>query len=125
MKKLLFLTCFFFTFSATLCFGGENASHDAYFDAFTGHKYIKLDTNTYAEYSQRGLFLKKVPSNLPLLVKSSNIHPIPNDGYILYEKASCGVSEQQFLSKTTDHPKGWTAKKILIALNQKNTSSIM
>ena len=117
MKKLLFLTCFLFTFSSTLCFGGENASHDIYFDAFTGHKYIKLDANTYAEYSQRGFFLKKVPSNLPLLGKSSNIHPIPNDGYILYEKGSCGVSEQQFLSMNTGHPKGWKAKKILVTLN--------
>ena len=116
MKKLLFLTCFLFTFSSTFCFGGEKVGHDTYFDAFTGHKYIKLDCDTYAEYSQKGVFLKKVPFDLPLLVKSSNIYPIPKDGYILYEKASCGVSEHKFLSKKADHPKGWKAKKILVAL---------
>ncbi len=117
MKKLLLLICFLFTFSSTLCFGGEKDGHDAYFDAFTGHKYIKVDNNTYAEYSQKGKFLKNVPSDLPLLVKSSNIYPIPNNGYILYEKASCGISEHKSLSKDTDHPKGWKAKKILVSLN--------
>jgi hypothetical protein len=117
MKKLLFLTCFLFTFSSALCFGGENVSHDAYFDSFTGHKYIKLDASTYAEYSQKGVFLKEVPSDLPLLAKRSNIHPIPNDSYILYEKASCGVAKHKFLSKSNDHPKGWKAKKVFVSMN--------
>lgn len=78
---------------------------------------MKIDNNTYAEYSQKGIFLKNVPSDLPLLIESSNIHPIPNDGYVLYEKASFGEVEYKFLLKKISHPKGWKAKKILVSLN--------
>jgi hypothetical protein len=40
--------------------------HPAYID----HKLIKTDNHTYAEYSKKGIFLKNVPSDLPLLVKN-------------------------------------------------------
>ena len=119
MKKAIFLTCFIWVISSSICFAGGKSIHGSYFDSLTGHKYIKLDQSTYAEFSKRGAFLKKVPSNLPLLKKSANIHPITEGSYILYTKSSYGLPDQKILPGTTIHPKGWKADKILVPLNQK------
>lgn len=117
MKKIIFTMCFLFAASVSICFGGERAHHDSYFDAYTGHKYIKIDVNTYAEYSKRGEFIKNVSSDLPLLTKSSNIHPITSDSFILYERLSQGSSNQQLLPGQKNHPDGWKATKLFVAIN--------
>ncbi len=118
MKKKLFAvgllisTCF-----STPCFSGEKVNHHSYFDSATGHTYERLDNFTYAEFSKKGKFLKKVPSNLPLLLKSPSVHSVPVNSFILYEKGFCGKPEQKLLPKNMDHPKGWMAKKIFVAIN--------
>jgi len=118
MKKSLFAACLLITTCfSTPCFSGENVKHNAYFDSATGHTYERLDNFTYAEFSKKGKFLKKVPSNLPLLLKSPNVYPVPDNSFVLYEKGSCGKPEQKLLPKNNDHPKGWMAKKILVAIN--------
>ncbi len=117
MKKIILVVCFLLICSSTHCFSEDNVNYNVYFDAATGHKYVKLDSFTYAEFSKTGRFLKNVPSNLPLLLSSSKIYPIPKNSYILYEKTFYGVSDHKVLSENTDHPKGWKAKKILVSLN--------
>lgn len=118
MEKVLFAICLLITTCfSTQCFSGENINHKSYFDSATGHTYEKLNNFTYAEFSKKGKFLKKVPSTLPLLLKSPNIHPVPENSFILYEKDFCGEPEQKLLPKETDHPKGWMARKVLVAIN--------
>jgi hypothetical protein len=65
----------------------------------------------------KGEFLKNVPSNLPLLINSSNIYPIPDNSYILYEKAAVSRSDHKIIPNKMDHPNGWKAKKIFVPLN--------
>ena len=117
MKIFLFTICFFLVFCSTHCFSGEKVNYNAYFDMATGHKYVKLDSTTYAEFSKKGEFLKNVPSNLLLLINSSNIYPIPDKSYILYERAAVGTSDHKLIPNEMDHPKGWKAKKICVSLN--------
>ncbi len=117
MKKLILAVCFLLIFSPTYCFSGEKFNNNSYFDIATGHKYIKIDSSSFAEFSKKGEFLKNVPSTLPLLLKSQKIQPIPMNSYILYEKAFSGASKQKILPTNYSHPKGWKAKRILVALN--------
>ncbi len=117
MKKLFFLISFLFAALLTTCFAGDKAHHKVYFDASTGHKYIKIDVNTYAEYSKRGKYLKNVPSDLPLLIHRSNILHITDESYILYEKTSNGSLNQKLIKGHNSHPEGWNAKKLLVSLN--------
>jgi hypothetical protein len=93
------------------------ASEPGYFDAATGHRYVKTGEDTYAEYSKKGRFLKTVPSDLPLLTKSRNIHPITQDNYIVYQKRQDGKMDCMALPGSQKHPEGWEADKALVSLN--------
>ncbi len=117
MNKVFFAFCILLVCFSTDCFSGEKYNMNSYFDVATGHRYEKVDNISYAEFTQKGQFFKKVPSNLPLLQNNSKVHPIPDNSYILYEKVSNGVSEQKILPENIDHPLGWKAKKVLISLN--------
>ena len=90
---------------------------NGYFDTLTGHRYIKRDDKTYAEYTKKGVFLKTIASDQPLLNKSRNVHLITHDSYILYKKCCAGKTDYLSLPGFEAHPKGWKADKILISLN--------
>ncbi len=117
MNKIFFTFFILLVCFSTNCFSGEKYNKDSYFDAATGHRYIKIDNTSFAEFTQKGEFFKKVPSNLPLLLNNSKVQPIPENSYILYEKVSNGVSEQKILPKNSDHPLGWKAKRVLLTVN--------
>ncbi len=89
----------------------------SYFDTLTGHRYIKRDDKTYAEYTKKGVFLKTIASDQPLLNRSRNIHLISQDSYILYKKYCDGKTDYLSLPGSEAHPKGWKADKILVSLN--------
>jgi len=89
----------------------------AYFDTLTGHKYIKAAADSYLEYSKEGEYLKTVSSDLPLLNKSRNIHPVTRDSYLYYTRISQGEMVTLALPGLDPHPKGWKTSKIFIALN--------
>lgn len=96
---------------------GVSASPPMYLDTRTGHKYIRMDENSYAEYSKRGKYLKTVPSNLPVLVNNTGIHPITESTYILYKKGGCGNKEYTLVSGRKNHPEGCQHVKVLVALD--------
>ena len=87
-----------------------------YFDAATGHKYIKNDDGSYAEYTRKGQYLKTVPSDLPLLTTSRNIHPITEDSYILYETTLDGKKAYLSMPGFDAHPEDYKTCKILVSL---------
>jgi hypothetical protein len=105
--------------STGLSYGKLNfkASEPGYFDSATGHRYVKTGEDTYAEYSKKGCFLKTVPSDLPLLTKSRNIHPISKDNYIVYQRIQNGKMDCMALPGSQKHPEGWKADKALVSLN--------
>ncbi len=92
------------------------ATAPGYFDSATGHRYYKTSSEIYSEYSKTGSFLKTVPSDLPLLTKNRNIHPVGNDNYILYQRSILGKKDYMALPGYEKHPKGWKAEKALISL---------
>ncbi len=85
----------------------------SYFDARTGHRYIRYGSDTYAEFSRKGRFLKLVPADLPLLVHGSSIHPITDECYVVYERCLEGKMVYQPIPATDPHPEGWKAQKLL------------
>jgi hypothetical protein len=92
------------------------ATSQMYFDTRTGHKYIKTEVNSYAEYSKKGKYLKTVPSNLPLLVNNRGIHPITQKTFILYKK---GRGEKKgFLLRpgSQEHPAGCECVSALVSV---------
>ena len=94
----------------------HKATAQEYFDTVTGHRYYRTGAETYAEFTQKGAFLKTVPSDLPLLTKSRHIQPITKDNYILYQKIVQGKKIYLALPGKEAHPKGWKADKALISL---------
>lgn len=90
---------------------------DGYFDSATGHRYYKTGTGTYSEYSQKGRFLKTVPSDQPLLVTGKNIHPITQEVYILYQRTAGGKNDYLALPGCEKHPEGWKAENALVSLD--------
>lgn len=94
----------------------HRATAPGYFDSITGHRYYKTSAEYYSEYSRTGSFLKAVPSDMPLLTKSRNIHLINDDDYILYQKSIMGGKEYMTLPGYEKHPDGWKAEKILVIL---------
>lgn len=94
----------------------HRATAHEYFDTVTGHRYYKTGDETYAEFTRKGVFLKTVPSDLPLLTKSRHIQPITKDNYILYQKIVQGKKVYLALPGKETHPKGWKADKALISL---------
>lgn len=78
---------------------------DGDFDTLTGHRYLKRNDKTYAEYTKKGVFLKTIASDQPLLNKSRNIHLITHDSYILYEKCSNGKINYLSLPGFEAHPR--------------------
>ncbi|MCG8686563.1 MAG: hypothetical protein MI892_16915 [Desulfobacterales bacterium] len=117
MKRIFVLICFMMLCFSPLCFAGDKATSDAYFDSFTGHKYVKADENVYAEYSKRGEFLKNVPAESTVLTQYEHVYPIRAEDYILYEKSEASNTKQQLLPVNNAHPQGWKAKKLFLAVN--------
>lgn len=93
------------------------AREDAYFDTVTGHRYIKQNDQTYAEYTRKGEFLKTVASDMPLLLDRRHVIPVSGNNFILYEKYVGGKTAYLSLPGHETHPEGWKACKILTALN--------
>ena len=94
----------------------HRATAPGYFDSATGHRYYKTSSENYSEYSRTGSFLKTVPSDLPLLTKSRNIHSINDDNYILYQRSIMGKMDYMTLPGYEKHPEGWKAEKVLVTL---------
>ncbi|WP_300458412.1 hypothetical protein [Desulfobacula sp.] len=92
------------------------AASQMYFDTRTGHKYVKNGANSYAEYSKRGRYLKTVPSNLPLLVNNSCIHPITQQTFILYKKGGGEKKEFVLHPGSQKHPSGYECVDALVSL---------
>lgn len=99
------------------CDPNRETTAKMFYDSRTGHKYIKTDENSYSEFSQKGEYIKTVPSDLPLLVHSKGIHPITPDTFILYKKGGCLDKEYTLVSGLKDHPAGCQSVKVLIALD--------
>ena len=99
------------------CYPNRETTVKMLYDKRTGHKYIKTGENSYSEYSQKGKYLKSVPSDLPLLANSSGIHPITPDTFILYRKGGCLDKEYTLLPGVKDHPAGCQSVKVLVALD--------
>lgn len=92
------------------------ATHDAYFDVATGYKYIKNSDHTYAEYSKKGKLLRQnVPNDLPLLVSGKYIREMILGTFFIYEKRGENAVEQQILSASDQHPKGWRCEGMLVS----------
>ena len=117
MKKHFMLVCFLVLFFSPFCFAETSVKHDIYFDSFTGHKYVKLNAVTYAEYSKKGTFLKNVPAELPVFTEYDHVYPIGTEDYILYEKSNGSSAKQKLLPGKNSHPKGWRAEKLFLAIN--------
>jgi len=94
----------------------NRASAPGYFDSVTGHRYYKISSDYYSEYSRSGNLLKTVPSNLPLLTGRRNIHPLNDDNYILYQRSLLGQKNYMALPVYEKHPEGWKSEKALISL---------
>lgn len=88
----------------------------AYFDARTGHRYVREDANSYAEFARNGEFIKMVPASLNLLNKSLNIYPITAESYIMYEKYADGKMQYRSLPGSADHPEGWRARRLMVSM---------
>jgi len=86
---------------------------DGYFDSRTGHRYFRNESGSYDEFNKKGEYFKTVPADLPLLVKSLNIHPIISDSYIIYQRKVDGLNLQMVLSADQEHPKNWKAVTVL------------
>ena len=89
----------------------------SYYDSLTGHKYLKKDENTFQEFSRKGEYLKLVPSDQPHLAQSRYVHPIVEDGFILYSKNTNGKTSFLVKPKNAPHPKGWYLKNVLVSLD--------
>lgn len=95
------------------------ATGEAYFDIVTGHKYIRNDDGSYAEYNKKGaLFRSNIPNTQPHLARSDYIVEIMPDSYIVYERFTHNRPVQKFLPTSSEHPKGWMSKKLLVSATE-------
>lgn len=130
MKNCFFIIILAIAIAST-CWGEDidsytaeaNAKATSYFDAATGHRYLKICDNTYAEYTKKGEFFRTVPSDLPRLNETRCIHPITRNCYILYKKRLNGKIQYLSLPGFDAHPEGWKSDKILISLGKNLLSS--
>jgi len=53
MNKIVFSVCLLLVCTSPYCFSEEKFNNNAYFDLATGHKYVKLDNASFAEFSQK------------------------------------------------------------------------
>jgi len=93
------------------------ATEETYFDQKTGHRYVKIDVNTYAEYTRKGEFFKNVSASQPHLAKSCYVHPVEGDCYFLYVKQDLTTKKCMTLPVKARHPEGWILEKALVSLN--------
>ncbi|ACN17325.1 FAD-dependent oxidoreductase family protein [Desulforapulum autotrophicum HRM2] len=90
---------------------------ETYYDEVTNHRYVKVDKDTYAEFTRKGAFFKNVPASQPHLVKSLYVHPINSDGFFLYAKQHPGKKEYLTLPAKASHPAGWYLERAFVALD--------
>jgi hypothetical protein len=93
------------------------ATWEAYYDETTKHRYVKINNDTYAEYTRKGCFFKNISSSQPRLAKSRYIHPIDEDSFFLYMKQSTEANQYLTLPFKEPHPIGWRLEKVLVSLD--------
>ena len=82
------LTLTITTFSFAMDETKPLANAESYFDAATGHRYIKNADATYSEFTKRGeLFRASVSAELPLLTTNKYIRKISQSCFMIYEKS--------------------------------------
>lgn len=119
MKSLINLITLIFTLTLaanTFAFATKNniATGESYFDAATGHRYIKNPDATYREYTKKGeLFRVSVSPDLPLLTTNKYLTEIGRDCFVVYEKLDHRIIKKQILPASIKHPKGWYAKNAI------------
>ena len=121
--SVIFAVIFIFLGVAASASGADSsisvATGEAYFDIVTGHKYIRNDDGSYAEYNKKGaLFRSNVPNTQPHLARSDYIVEIIPDSYFVYEKFTNNKAVQKFLPTSSEHPKGWMSKKLLVSATE-------
>jgi len=93
------------------------ATGEVYFDEAAKHRYVKINNDTYAEYTRKGCFFKNVSSSQPHLAKSQYIHPINEDNFFLYVKHRTELNKYLTLPCKEPHPIGWGLQEVLVALD--------
>ncbi len=94
----------------------EKATHEAYIDGVTGHRYVKMDDVAYKEFNKKGEFFRIVPADQPHLTNRRYVRPLAEDCYLLYSKVEGKDSKSMVLKAEKAHPKGWTLEKALVSL---------
>lgn len=104
------------------CFGSSavevlRVTGKTYYDEITNHRYVKVDNDTYAEFTRKGVFFKNVSASQLHLVKSPYVHPIDSDGIFLYVKQNPGKKEYLTRPAHASHPEGWCLNRAFVALD--------
>ncbi len=116
---VLFLTIAFIGAAVAGEFSSQPATAKVYFDTATGHKYIKNQDATYAEYSKKGKLLRaSLPNTMPLLVSGKYVLEVTGEHYLVYEKTQNNDVAQKILPAANGHPQGWQCKQMVSTVHK-------